>query len=172
MHTVRPDPSTKTVVSTTTSFDDLYRLEYSAVALVAGSTAGSWPVGEEVAQEAFTKAHQQWDYVCSLDRPGAWVRRVAINLALNHRRSNDREQRAMERLPRRADGESLDEADTTLWQAVASLAPKQRAAVVLHYHDGYPTAEIALLLETSVSAVTSSLHKARATLAKTLGETR
>lgn len=152
-------------------FDDLYRDSYAAVALVAGSITGSWAEGEEVAQEAFTRVHQDWKRVQALDKPGAWTRRIAINMALNRRRSADREQRAVEQLAQSPAGEPPTARDMTLWQAVGQLAPKQRATVVLRYHDGYSTAEIAEILDTTVTAVTTSLHKARARLAATIGDT-
>ena len=50
------------------------------------------------------------------------------------------------------------------------LAPKQRAVVALHYLEDRPVAEIAEILDISVSAATSSLHQARANLATRLGE--
>lgn len=148
-------------------FDDVYRTDFAAVALVAGSAAGSWAVGEEVAQEAFTKAYQQWDPVSRLDRPGAWIRRVAINLALNKRRSAEREGRAVGRLDQRV---ATAESDPNghVWRAVADLPSAQRIAIVLHYHDGFSTAEIASVLDSSVTAVTSNLHKARTRLATRL----
>lgn len=152
-------------------FEDLYRESYAPVALVAGSIAGSWAEGEEIAQEAFARVHQDWERVQQLDNPGAWTRRVAINLALNRKRSASREERAVERLSKTPSGEPSPPGDMAIWQAVAELAPKQRASIVLHYHDGYSTAEVAEMLETTVSAVTTSLHKARARLAATLGDT-
>lgn len=154
-----------------TKFGDFFRETYAPVALVAGSIAGSWAEGEEVAQEAFTRVHQDWDRVQNLDNPGAWTRRVAINLALNRRRSATREERAVERLVETPAGEPPTASNIVIWQAVAELAPQQRAAIVLHYHDGYSTADIAEMLETTVTAVTTSLHKARARLAETLGDT-
>ncbi|MDP9343470.1 MAG: hypothetical protein M3Q23_15540 [Actinomycetota bacterium] len=35
----------------------------------------------DVAQEAFARAYERWGLVSRLDRPGAWVERVATNLA-------------------------------------------------------------------------------------------
>lgn len=149
-------------------FDDVYRDNFSSVALVAGSAAGSWAAGEEVAQEAFAKAYERWGEVAGLDKPGAWIRRVAINLALNRRRSNEREGRAIDRLDRTVATGELDQ-NWHVWKSVQELPPTQRVVVVLHYHDGLPTAEIAELLDSSVSAVTTNLHKARTRLKTILG---
>ena len=47
---------------------------------------------EEIAQEALLRAHREWDRIARYDKPGAWVRRVTINLATSSRRR--RRQRA------------------------------------------------------------------------------
>lgn len=163
------------------SFDDLYRSEFGSIALVAGTTAGDRTTGEDVAQEAFTRAHQRWDDVGSLDRPGAWVRRVAINLALDRRRRIGAEARALLRIGARRQSHSpglhspgIDarHGDSEVWAAVDRLPPRQRAVVALHYHDDLSVAEIADVLDCSVSAATSNLHKARTRLATLLGEAR
>lgn len=152
----------------TEGFPELYDREFSSIALVAGATAGSWAIGEEVAQEAFVRAHQRWEEVAVMDRPGAWVRRVAINLSIDRRRRAQREERALGRLDHNPLADE-PEPHGHIWEAVGSLPPAQRTVVVLHYHDGYSTAEIADVLGASVTAVTSNLHKARKRLAALLG---
>ncbi|MFC8733667.1 RNA polymerase sigma factor [Luteimicrobium sp. NPDC057192] len=56
-----------------------------------------------------------------------------------------------------------------LGRAVARLAPRQRAAVVLHYYVDLPVTEVAALLECAEGTVKSTLHDARAALERTLG---
>jgi len=55
--------------------------------------------------------------------------------------------------------------------ALARLSPKQRAAAVLHFRDGYTQAEIAELIGSTTSAVGVHLHRARTRLADLLGGT-
>jgi len=167
---VRPLPVTYETKARYASFEALYNSEYSAVALVAGITCGEWAAGEDLAQEAFVRAHREWERVRNLDKPGAWVRRVAINLALTRRRGSDRRDRAVVRLGHETPRFSAPaEPQHHVWDAVAQLPPTQRAAVTLHYHDGCSTREIAEILDTSVSAVTTNLHKARTRLADLMG---
>jgi RNA polymerase sigma-70 factor (ECF subfamily) len=56
-----------------------------------------------------------------------------------------------------------------LGRAVAGLAPRQRAAVVLHYYVDLPVTDVAALLGCAEGTVKSTLHDARAALGRTLG---
>lgn len=151
-------------------FAAFYRAQFASIATVAGTTTGDRSRGEDIAQEAFQRAHDDWDAVSRLDRPGAWVRRVAINLALSGRRRRGIEKRALGRLMPQ---ERRDERrHSEVWDAVAKLPPRQRAVVALHYHEGHSVDEVAGLLGCSVSAATSNLHKARTRLAELLGDER
>lgn len=154
------------------SFRTFYEDEFAAIAFVAGTTAGDRSSGEDIAQEAFTRAHDDWDRVGGLDKPGAWVRRVAINLALSRRRRLQRETRALGRLGVPPQTTEVRRGDPEVWEAVNKLPPKQRASIVLRYHEGQPVAAIAEMLGCSTSAATSNLHKARTRLAQLLGENR
>ena len=86
------------VVPRETDFDEFYRREFSRVAVIAGTVAGDRAIGEDLAQEALAKAHGKWSHVSALDKPGAWVRRVAINLAIGRKRRLASETRALFKL--------------------------------------------------------------------------
>jgi len=171
---VKPSDERTLVPPESGDFDVFYRREFAAIALVAGTTAGSRVRGEEIAQEALSRAAQRWAELSNYDRPGAWVRRVAINLALSERRRQASERKALRRLTSRAELRALTAepraGDPAVWAAVDDLPPRQRAVVVLHYFDDLQVAEIADILEISVSTVTSHLHKARTSLARLLDE--
>ena len=49
---------------------------------------------EDVTQEAFLKLLQHWRKVTALDQPDAWVRRVAIRLAVRHAKREARRGRS------------------------------------------------------------------------------
>lgn len=151
-------------------FTAFFRDQFAAIALIAGTTAGDRSIGEDIAQVAFSRAHDRWDKVAKLDKPGAWVRRVAINLAISKRRRIGREASALRRLGPRQSVTLTNDARpySDVWDAVGKLPARQRAVTVLHYHEGHSVAEIADLLDCSVSAATSNLHKARTRLAELL----
>lgn len=153
-----------------TEFEAFFRREFSAIAVVAGTVAADRSAGEDIAQEALARAHRDWARVSGLDKPGAWVRRVAINLAIGRKRRSASELKALFRIGRpAAEAAQTRRGDPAVWAAVDELPPRQRAVIALHYLEDRPVAEIAEILDISVSATTSNLHKARANLADKLG---
>lgn len=154
----------------TDDFAVFYRREFAAIAVVAGTVAADRSAGEDLAQEALSRAHRDWERVSGLDKPGAWVRRVAINLAIGRKRRRVSEVKALFRLgPPAAEAAQTRRGDPAVWAAVDELPPRQRAVIALHYLEDRPVAEIAEILDISVSATTSNLHKARTNLADKLG---
>lgn len=151
-------------------FDAFYRREYRQVRAVAWALTGSGWAAEDVAQEAFLRAHQRWGQVASYEEPGAWVRRVAINLATSVLRRRAREAAALVRLAgRRTEDWSMPEADHEFWAAVRSLPRQQAAVLTLHYYEDLPVADIAVVLDLAEGTVKAHLHKGRAGLARRLG---
>jgi RNA polymerase sigma factor (sigma-70 family) len=61
------------------------------------------------------------------------------------------------------------ELEHRLASTISGLPERQRAALVLTYHEGLPNAETAAVLGTSVSGVETLLVRARRSLRKTLG---
>jgi RNA polymerase sigma-70 factor (ECF subfamily) len=53
------------------------------------------PGAEDIAQEAFLRAYQNWERVGSCEHQAAWVRRVATNLATSGLRRRLLEARAL-----------------------------------------------------------------------------
>lgn len=173
----RPDATARPADAMTMDFDSFYRREYVSMVGIARGICGDHQQAEDLAQEALARAHQRWDQISTYDRPGAWLRRVTINLALSRRRRISRELSFL----RRSAGEAAPAAmnggepgggpDEEVWAAVAQLAPRQRAAITLFYQEDLSTSDIADALGCAVSTATSHLNQARTRLAKILGET-
>ena len=127
-------------------------------------------VAEEITQEAFVQLLVRWRRVRHYDRPDLWVRRVAIQRAQRERRRTWR-RRELERsaAPVTVSQDPVAYDDEVL-AAVAALAPKHRAIVVLFYYEDRSMKEIAELVGCSESAGWSQLHVARKRLAALLSE--
>jgi RNA polymerase sigma-70 factor (sigma-E family) len=154
-------------------FEDFFRDEYPRLVPMLHALTGDRHRAEDLAQEALLRAQRDWRRIAAYDRPGAWVRRVALNAASNAGRQRGREHRALERAGAvdPPTGE-LSAGDEELWRAVRELPEQQRWAVVLHYVEDRPVAEVATVLECSEGTIKTHLSRARATLAQRLGERR
>ena len=157
----------------TVTFERFFRDEYPRLVPMLHALTGDRQRAEDLAQEALARAQQDWDRVRTLDRPGAWVRRVALNASSNVRRRRGREAVALRRAA--ASPSSTDvpaDADPELWQLVRRLPEQQRWAVALHYVADRPVAEVAAVLRCSEGSVKTHLSRARATLARQLDDIR
>jgi RNA polymerase sigma-70 factor (ECF subfamily) len=122
---------------------------------------------EDVAQEAFIQLLANWPKVSRYDRPDAWVRRVAIHLAMRGMRRDRLWAAIREQInpPSAETGSDLD-----LAAAVTRLPGNQRSAIVLFYYEDRPVNEVAAILGCSEATARVHLHRARARLALLLGE--
>lgn len=147
-------------------------VEVESRGLIAAVTAivGDGHRAEEIVQDAFERCYRRWRRVSRLDRPGAWVRRVAINEAISVTRRSSSERRAVARLEA-IHGGAPPEADplaalhdAEVWEAVRALPRDQAVAVALRYGADLGIDEIAATVASTAPAVKSLLHRARAAL--------
>jgi RNA polymerase sigma-70 factor (ECF subfamily) len=136
---------------------------------------GNEALAEEIVQDALLRVWTnapRW-------RPQAafrtWLYRVVVNLCLNaRRRAPDLPLDAVGDVPDPAPdaGTQIEtrERDQSVEAAIKALPPRQRAAVVLAYQEGLGNAEVAAVLDTSVSSVETLLVRAKRTLRIALAE--
>jgi len=152
-------------------FDDFFAAEYSRVVGLAFVLSGRRGLAEEFAQEAFVRAYQRWPTISAYDDPGAWVRRVAANLATSWLRRRTREAWALARVAaRRPEPAEIVVEDPEFWAAVRHLPRRQAQCVALRYLEDRSLADIASVLDIAEATVRVHLHRARQALAVTLGE--
>lgn len=153
------------------SFDALYQAHFADLAVQLYAYFGDRQEAQDVVQEAFCRALSRWSTVAGYDDPVAWVRRVAWNLAINRWRRARVALAALPRLRRQARGhvEGPGPERVALLAALATLPPRQRRVVVLHYLADLPVAAIAEQEGVAAGTVKSWLHRARAALAARLG---
>lgn len=154
----------------TRSFHRFYREHIGRVTALAIALTADRAAGEDVAQEAFTRAFRDWASVGTYDDPGAWVRRVAINLSHSRWRKLRNESRALRRVggSRDATITELQPAASELWRAVRQLPRRQAIAIALHYVDDLSVADIAALTGVSPGTTKSDLHRGRRRLTQLL----
>jgi len=119
---------------------------------------------EDCFQETFLAALRAYPRLRPHSSPRAWLLTIAHNKAIDHLRRAARE-RAPAAEPAAEDCPAPDE---TIWSAVAALAPRQRAAVVLRYIGDLSHREIAAAIGCSEEASRRSLHDGLETLRRQL----
>lgn len=122
---------------------------------------------EDVAQEAFIKAHRHFRRLRDRERFRTWLVRTTWRLALNRQRSNRRRlsrELAQLELPRaRTPWQELESLErlALVWAAIEALPDKLRLVVVLANIEELDLAEVAELLGVPQGTVKSRLFLAR-----------
>lgn len=144
-----------------------FRAEYTPVVRTSYLVTRDMGAAEDAAQEAFIQLLRHWKKVSRYEQPDAWVRRVALRIAVRKAKRDARWARLEV-----AEGPppSGDANDSDLAELLRGLPPQQRAAAVLFYYEDRPISEIAPILGCSESTVKVHLHKARKALSRLLGE--
>jgi RNA polymerase sigma factor (sigma-70 family) len=157
------------VTDPSVTFDEVFAAEFTAVERTVFLIGHDREMAKEVTQDAFVALLGAWRKVSRYERPGAWVRRVAIRLAVRRlRRDQSRlhaELRALE-VPDVGMSRDLD-----VLTAVRSLPARQRAAVVLFYFEDRSVLEIADLMGCSPRTARVHLYRARQRLSQLLSVT-
>lgn len=132
---------------------------------------------EDVAQDAFLRAHRAFRTLRDRDRFRAWLVRTTWRLALDHlrrtRRREAREQRVEEPAPCSPESAAIAaERAATLWAAIDRLPDKLRLVVVLASIEGHEIRDVATLLALPEGTVKSRLFAARQQLKESLDDRR
>jgi RNA polymerase sigma-70 factor, ECF subfamily len=148
-------------------FSRFFREQFAAVVQTTTFILHDRDRARDITQDAFIELLTRWKRISTYDRPEAWVRRVAIRMAVRTLR-RDQLRRRLERdvEPIRMPGP----VDIDLVRAVGQLPPSLRAAVALFYFEDRPVAEVADILGCSEVTARGHLHRARIRLATLLGE--
>ena len=170
MDLVRTERRVQQTVPSVDSFERLYSAEYASLVVMAFKLTGSRTIAEELVQEGFLRAYQRWDRIGGYDRPGAWVRRVVLNLATSRSRRLARRVVALRRVGAQRGSEALDLSTDTLefWALVRGLSTRQAQVVVLYYEADRSIEEVAAILGCGEGTVRAHLHRARQALASRL----
>jgi RNA polymerase sigma-70 factor, ECF subfamily len=138
-------------------FEHFYQANYRRIVGLVAAVLGSTAEAEDVAQEAFSRALARWPRIAGYDLPDAWVRRVALRLAVDSGRRLVRVRRLTARLSAAAAADSVASAgrgqagsdpfdplpSTDLTAALLRVPLRQREVLVLHYLADLPVEVIA-----------------------------
>lgn len=128
---------------------------------------------EDVAQEAFVRAHCHFRKLRNRESFRAWLVRTTWRLALDHRRGEQRRSarqnaHAISTIHVPAGAVAPAELSAALWEAIDALPEKLRITIVLSAIEGHDIADVARLLGVPEGTVKSRLHHARQRLQERL----
>ena len=159
------------------AFEELVASHQHRVFGVALRMLGSAAEAEEMAQEAFVRAHRSLAEFRGEAKLSTWLYAIVSRLCLNRLASGDRRavRHGEEVLLRVADprggpdaGAERGELEAALHRAIAELPEERRVVVVLRDLEGLSYEEIASALGLELGTVRSRLHRARTDLKEKL----
>jgi RNA polymerase sigma factor (sigma-70 family) len=155
-------------------FDDFFDEHYARVVRSLVLACGAPVDAEDAAQDAFAKALVRWNTVARMERPATWVYVVAVrDLRRRLRRHGIGD--ALDGTRLATANSTNDPADAVIAAAVvgdalATLAPRQRLAIVLRFHADLAVRDIARAMHCTEGTVKATLHTALAHLRADLTE--
>jgi RNA polymerase sigma-70 factor (ECF subfamily) len=140
---------------------------------------------EDLAQEVFLEVYRSLDRFREESKLSTWIYRIAVSKSLDHLRKSKRKKRfgslkrmigfddPVEELPvaetdNPADVLAGKERTVILQEALNAIPENQKTAFLLSKQDGYSNQEIADILQTSIPAVESLIHRAKKNLQEKL----
>jgi RNA polymerase sigma-70 factor (ECF subfamily) len=151
------------------TFEDFYdgesRLLFRRLWLVTGNRAEA----EELMQEAFLRVWERWDRVGRMDDPVGYLYRTAMNLfRKRYRRAMVAIRRSVGLAPA-ADDFAVADDRQTVRRVLATLPPRQRAALVLTEMLGFTAEEAGNALGVKASTVRSLSRQGRESFRRVMG---
>src|SRR5688572_3870452 len=183
-----PVHTTEAGVSPAIDFTTFMRNYQDMVFSTAARLTGNDAQAEDIAQEVFLKAYQNYDHLGTSPTAGGWLKTVATNLSLNHLSRYRNRWRFFSEFRRDAaaggeadapevefaapdtffSGVDAEERRVRVEQALAQLPSHQRVPLVLYHFEDLPYEDIARKLGISLAKVKTDILRARAALAKIL----
>jgi len=156
------------------AFQLLSRRHLPAMLGLARRILGNAAEAEDVAQEAFLRVWTHAPRWQPLAQFRTWLTRIVVNLCL------DRKRRALwvdleaagdivDPAPGAGEKAEADERERMVAAAIEKLPARQRDAIMLTYGEGMSNAQVAEILDTSVSAVETLLVRGKQNLRRALG---
>jgi RNA polymerase sigma-70 factor (sigma-E family) len=128
-----------------------------------------WHLAQDLTQTTFAKLFVAWRRLAWLDNPEGYARKTLLRAFLDHKRRRGSQEVVLETVPDSALDSSPD-LRLTLLDALARLAPRDRAIVVLRYWEDLSIDSVADAVGVSTSVVKTQSMRSLARLRELLGE--
>jgi RNA polymerase sigma-70 factor (ECF subfamily) len=158
------------------AFAELVRRRQSWIRNLMRRCCGDESLADDLAQQVFLQAWRGISRLREPDRFGAWLKRLAINVWLQHARWHDvldqTDDAAELAVPDPSPGADRAGTAADLDRALATLSSPVRLCIVLSYHEGMTHDEIAELTELPLGTVKSHIRRGTERLRRLLAAYR
>lgn len=156
------------VADAATGFEAFFRAESATLFRRLWLITGDRAEAEDIMQDAFLRLWARWDRMADVRDPTAYLYRTAMNLfRRRYRRGILALRRAVALAPAEDDFARADERQIVR-RVLATLAPRQRAALVLTEMLEYSSEEAGRALGVKAASVRALAHQGRAAFAKAM----
>jgi RNA polymerase sigma-70 factor (sigma-E family) len=140
-----------------TAFADYFASRSGAMRGTAYLLCGDWHRAEDLVQNTFVKLYRAWNRIARHETLDAYTRRILVRTFLDETRRGffHREQPTAEHTDRSVPAASGVEDRMVLLSALAEVAPRQRAALVLRYWEDLSVEETAKVMRCTAGTVKS-----------------
>jgi len=141
---------------------------------IARRTGGNQALSEDIVQESYLRALDNWNHKPVPDSPIAWLKRVARNILIDYLRQKKwTVQTETDHHPESARGTSEDQVKSLeIALAISTLGRKKAKILESFYYDGMREKEIAAEMNISERAVEGLLRRARRSLKALLPDSK
>ena len=146
------------------SFEEFFQLEQDRLFRVMVVITKNRQEAEDISQEAFARVWERWDTVGAMENPPGYLHRAAMNLFRSRYRRALLAARRGIGFSTEEDAYAAVEDRQVALQALASLTPRQRAAIVLTEVLQYTSEEAGSMLGIRAATVRALHSQARAAL--------
>ncbi|MEO3771720.1 SigE family RNA polymerase sigma factor [Micromonospora sp. B9E7] len=154
------------------AFAEYFAARSGAMRGTAYLLCGDWHRAEDLVQTAFVKLYLVWNRISRHEVLDNYVRQILIRTFLDERRRGWwRRERVGGGNAEQVAAPDSPESRLVLLQALASVAPRQRAVLVLRYWEDLSIEDVAALLECSPGTVKSQAARGLDTLRGLLAPT-
>jgi RNA polymerase sigma-70 factor (ECF subfamily) len=146
------------------SFEEFFHLERDRLFRVMFVITKNRHEAEDLSQDAFARVWERWDSVGAMENPAGYLHRTAMNLFRNRYRRALLAARRGVGITKQEDAFEVVDDRHVAMQALSSLAPRQRAAIVLTEVLQYTAEEAGSMLGIRAATVRALHFQARSAL--------
>ena len=158
------------------AFTDFVGAHAGGLFRTAYLVVGDHQLAEDLVQESLVKTYVAWPRIRDHGKAAAYARRAVVTTAISWRRRRSFHERPSEHVPTGAPESTAPDpvdglgARDDLWHQLASLPPRQRAAIVLRYYEDLSESQTAEVMGCSVGTVKSQVSTGLARLRAGAGQ--